>query len=117
MKCLPGEFSDLMVQFKSVTSRYLGLPGSLQQLVESPASSSLLKRLLRRGRNAVPLTLPSPPLYYRYHTLLKAWSHKVQESKSKSEILVIFSGTVFHHSPSADHNLLPTSLLPILLTR
>jgi len=48
-----------------VLARYLGLPGSLQQLVESPASSSLLKRLLRRGTNAVPLTLPSPPLYYR----------------------------------------------------
>ena len=99
MKYLPGGFSNLMVQFNSVSSRYLGLPGSLQQLVESPASSSLLKRLLRRGTNAVPLPLPSPPLYYRYHHLLKAWSHKIHERKSKSEILVIFSGTVFHHSP------------------
>lgn len=65
-------------------SRYLGLPGSLQQLVESPASSSLLKRLLRRGTNTVPLPLPSPPLYYRYHHLLKARSHE------SIEILVIF---------------------------
>ena len=52
--------------------RYLGLPGSLQQLVESPASSSLLTRLLGRGTTggavppAPPLALPSPPLYFRY---------------------------------------------------
>ena len=55
-----------------LNARYLGLPGSLQQLVESPASSSLLKRLLGRGTTggavppAPPLALPSPPLFFRY---------------------------------------------------
>ena len=58
-----------------VFPRYLGLPGSLKQLVESPASSSLLTRLLGRGTTgsapsspAAPLQLPSPPLYFRYES-------------------------------------------------
>merc|ERR1719239_710570 len=38
-----------------VLARYLGLPGSLQQLVESPASSSLLTRLLGQSFDKIQL--------------------------------------------------------------
>lgn len=50
---------------------YLGLPLSLCLLLDSPASSSLVSRILARGTAgglvplAPPITLPSVPLYFR----------------------------------------------------
>ena len=104
-----------------VFPRYLGLPGSLKQLVESPASSSLLTRLLGRGITggvapsaAAPLQLPSPPLYFRYDSY-----RKNPEILSESfRTLTYFSpGTVFHRSLLKTPTQPLTSLLPALLTR